>query len=1247
MPGLSQLKQFNSDILGLGEEPKLRSARGEKPVTIKIPKNITIENDSDDFIDGMPEISEEVLQQAEAAAAEREKEKYNVDGLFGNTASSNKPSESSAAPEPAAPDVSDILDLGNDAAISDDDLSEFVEPEPEPEPEPKVTPIEDMDLDSLLAFSNDGTIEEDTDDESSESEDILPEPEIPVAKPKDSPLEPIPFPVPDPVPAAAPDIPAPVEDLSEPKEDFNSKLDSLASSGAPVSSDFDIDSAADDFTNTEDDSTLDLGDSLPDELKEIPDGSAASDMDMADMGMTSTDEALPLDAGLDMGAMDSFGDMPSAGDLPAVDEPVVGEESAASDAAGLDNFDIDSALSGTGASDDVMNADDGLPVSDTLPAEEASPAIGDDILSGLNLGDDEMSGAGEETGISASPDEVAALDIDALAGGSGDSEPLPSDDMASSDPLAALGDLAAMSDNPGAADAMPASGDLPDIDAIASGAGDASGLSEALPDIDQAGATGLEDMDLDNIGAEDESAAPAETEQAEQFDTSAMEGVDFDKSNSDFELSTGDDAGFGGGDEEFAIPGFSDTVTANLNKKPEPAPSAAVTDEEAAQKPKNTFTDAEYKIFLNNLDQYPLNVRVALEDFVVGNEFTDDAVFEVLEKVLKKVPARQLAAELEKKLDISIQVPRDFERRSTEEYEAYKKTIEYQLKNRILPWTIMGTAAAILLVCIFILSKAFVYNPLVAKHYYKQGYENLCENEYPLSEDNFNKALVFQTVKKWFFTYARGYREHHQYERARNMYYQILRRFKHDKEAGLEWARMESEDLFNYEEAERILKREVLDYYINDPIAILQLGDLYLDWATDKDPSKFDDAKAQYDLLLQLYGENKKTLPTYLACQMRYFIRIDNLAQVLQYKMQYFPDNKGLKADDLIEVSGYLLDKRYGNLTPSEENLRSKIEGLRDLLECAVKAAPDNPVALYNMGRYFVKTNNGPKGTAFFKNAIQIFSGMRYRNRKNTYKFIDTYRLLGEEYVAEKEYILAEEAYGKGIDLYEKENSSSGFEPSGEVGKLYEDMGDIDYFISGDMDVALNNYVKSVNCKNDTSSVRYRIGYIQYTNRNYPEALGSFIRSSENDPSDSHALLALSNTLSLRDDNYAAQGYYEKLLAILDNQRQLYKVILPQVREDQGDLVDTYMKATNNLGVTLSRIADITGNSKYNARAIVYLQESLRAWDALTRNQETMVRLEGSNLAEQNIKYITEPYAEFSPEIYTAIPKIKSNEEGL
>ena len=47
------------------------------------------------------------------------------------------------------------------------------------------------------------------------------------------------------------------------------------------------------------------------------------------------------------------------------------------------------------------------------------------------------------------------------------------------------------------------------------------------------------------------------------------------------------------------------------------------------------------------------------------------------------------------------------------------------------------------------------------------------------------------------------------------MYLNILGVFNHDKEGGLEWAKMELYERANFERAEDIVRRQVLDYHIN------------------------------------------------------------------------------------------------------------------------------------------------------------------------------------------------------------------------------------------------------------------------------------------------------------------------------------------------------------------------------------------------------------------------------------------------
>ncbi len=1147
MPGRNQLKQFNSDMLNLGDEVKVRAARGEKPVTVSIPPDVQDRDDSEDFISGMPQLSD-----AEIAAM-------------------NDTSDQ-------VPDVSSLF--SENALDSDDiDLSEFEE-------QGKTEPDFSEDVAGLSSPNsinmNDG------------------------------------------IPAEFNEIPdePPLETNNTDVQDlfgsFDDSQESTEDTALPPLDDFDLSN----FENSEDAQT----DNFQEEQIEEPENTAEESGSEEDF--SSPEEfALPEE-------FDNFSETISPEENQD-DEQIIADSSENSEDAQADNFQEEQIEESENTAEESGNGEEfSLPeefdnfeespteqsenLSENFPVDEGEQNDSFEAQSEDGVEEENFSQANEED---SSAEENQDFNTEGLDG---------FDNID-------LGDLDNFSfdeneESPQNEEESENQEDAQIDDNIFSADIDNENPMENLPNLEA-----VPPMDFSEESVPDD--------ELDSFDTSAMDNVNFsDENDTDFEL--GDVSFSEDDDEDYSIPGFSGDIQGT--QKPDvarPDFKDAITED---GRPKNTFTDTEYKQFLKNLADYPLNVRIALEDMVVKNEFTDDAVFEILEKVLRKVPARQLAAELEKMLDISLSVPRDFERRSATEYEAYKQSMEYQLKNRIIPGAILTAAAAVLIMILWFAGRTFIYNPLKASSLYKEGYALIQKDQYPQSLDKFNEAQIYRKVKKWFFNYARSYREHKQYERARTMYKAILDRYKHDKTAGLEWASMELYDLYNYEEAERILKREVLDYHINDSDAILALGDLYLEWATNADSSKYALAKEQYDLLLELYGGNSSALDTYYARQMRYYIRTDSLSQVLNYKNYFYPKKlKNLSAQDTTELSGYLMDKRFGLLSPAEEKLRSDIENVRDLLEKAVEKDQTNPVALYNMGRYFIFTNNDSYAISLLKNTISAFENQTYRNHRDTYKYINTFRLLGEIYKSQKEYILAETTYGDGIDLYEAEFASSGFASDENIGKLYADLGDIYYFVSGELDSALTQYQKAVDNKNDTSSVRYKIGYIQYLSSNYSEALGSFIRSLDNNPTDTHLLLALANTLSLRNDNYAAEGYYKKLLSILDNEFTLHDVLLPQVREDQGDLVDTYMKATNNLGVTLSRIASSTGDSKANAQSIVNLQNSLRAWDALTRNQTTMVRLEGSNLAEQNIKYITNPNLGYESEIYTQIPKSMLGEKGL
>ena len=1210
MPGLSQLKKFSGNLLALGDETNLRATRGEKPVKIEIPKEIEDINDSEDFVLGMPQI------EAEPEISAVDEDLSDLTALVNPSASSNaKSGEAEPAPSFEAPDMSALLNPVA-AEVSEDsgmpDLSMFDEPEEpeqidEPEPEPEEVSIADMGLDALLAGGGfDEPEEEEPQEEESEAPadiDLNDFEEI-------SDLDSIGADEPETV---EPEVAEPIEDVEsldevEPVEDFDLAEPAALDEAEPLEEDAPLEEpapAAEDFSLDD----MDFGgDSV------LPEEPAASD------------ETAPAEEGepFDMSALDEmdFGGDTAFGEESAPAEPADIAETAAEISTPSDDFDFDS-----------MPAESFDEEAEPLPTEEPVTADSDDTSAASDL----------------SLEDLGSLDFDMPETPAAEEPASDSDD----------GDEAG-----GIPEGLFDAGDF-DLGGTSDDSGDSTpstdfSAEDEIPDFDDT--TGLDDEESAE-GGEGEENAPLEV-----FDTSEMEGMDFGIQDTDSQLSGGGDGDFefGSHDDfamegEFEIPGFSDVTTAKEEKsktkivsgkekgkgKKGKGADLPVADfngaQEAEELPPNTLSDEQYKTFLANLAEYPLNVRLAFEDFIVQDEFTDDAEFEIIEKILNKAPARQVAGMLEKMLDTSIPIPRDFEHRTAAEYEAYKKSLSYQLRNKIIPGVLLGLLLTIVGWGLIKFTDYCIYRPLKANSLYKQGYAMLEADEYPQAEMRFEEAVKKRINKKWFFKYARGYRAHRQYQRAGKMYQNILRYFKHDKLAGLEYADMELNDLANYERAEEIVRREVLDYHINDADGILMLGDVFLEWGTEKDPSKLELAREQYATLIQLY----KPTDLYMSRMMRYFIRTDNLREVIQMQKNFEPREKSLSSEDWAELSGYLLDKYYGNLAPSEEYLRYEIEGLRGLLLRAVKTNPDNPIAQYNLAKYFLKTGETTSIEATLQRAIEKFNMVPFMKKRDLYKYIDSYRLLGEHYIGTNDYLQAQEQFAEGISLFTTERDNAGFEGTPSIGKLYEDMGDIKYSIAGDYDDALFNYKYSVELENDSPSLRYRIGYIQYKKSNYVEALGAFMKAGDGNVKERNLMLAMANTLYLRGDNYAAQGYYDQLLDSLDDEIAEEGLVLPQANVKHYDLINTYLYASNNYGVTLYKLAKRTGNSSLNAQAIVNLSQSVRAWDALTRNQETMVRLEGSNLAEQNIKYITHPIPEFEPSIYTDISKTLLDNERL
>ena len=238
-----------------------------------------------------------------------------------------------------------------------------------------------------------------------------------------------------------------------------------------------------------------------------------------------------------------------------------------------------------------------------------------------------------------------------------------------------------------------------------------------------------------------------------------------------------------------------------------------------------------------------------------------------------------------------------------------------------------------------------------------------------------------------------------------------------------------------------------------------------------------------------------------------------------------------------------------------------------------------------------------------------------------------------------KEFLAAQEQLVGGIRLYEDALARRILVRAPEYGRLYADLGDLEYFKSGDLDAAMADYREAASHGWSPPEIRYRMGYVGYAKSDWAAAVEYFFDASTELPLNRRLIFALGNALYRRGDLHAAQGYYNRLLDMLEAERARFPVLVPNARPEHAELAERLMRARNNLGVTLEALADRTGDARYRSRALALYSESARAWDALTRDPSTMVRSEQANLAFLNTRGSLYPKVPYEAQIYAEIDK--------
>ena len=672
-------------------------------------------------------------------------------------------------------------------------------------------------------------------------------------------------------------------------------------------------------------------------------------------------------------------------------------------------------------------------------------------------------------------------------------------------------------------------------------------------------------------------------------------------------------------------------------RKPEPVRRAPAPPELAAAAGAVQLTPEQFARLKKTLESLPRNLKIAVQDLIGEGTVTGPDLSKLISLLIAGASAQEIATLAGRISGKRIRIPAGYEKKSGVAFEAEQRTFSYAFRENIFPLLRVVVVTVLAGAILAFFGYRYVYRPLNALANYRAGYTQIRNDRFTLANERFARGVRMWRIKNWYYRYAEAFADKRQYVLAEEKYDLLLRDFPGDRKGVLDYARMESTQLADYEKADKLLQI-ILDRKRYDYDALLAAADNDMEWA-DRVEAKYEAARLAYATLIEKYGAKHELLFR----MMRYFIRRDNGDEVERLR-HYFASRPDVKVNPEVyaELGGYLVDHR-------------RLDYVQEVLFRADKVRPNMPEVHYNLARYYNIVASPSDEKLALDAVVKLLQKTDPLTRKRLALEIDTHTRLGEYYYRTKEYIAAEKELQFATRLVDQNQRMRLIDKDRLFGRPFAALGDLSYYIQGDLAAASIQYQSAIANLYTDPELTYKIGYIRYAGQDYKGALASFASaedasgySSGNTPRAPAAspgqvpmnlLYAMGNSFFQRGDYFAAQGFYQRLVNRLETQRAALGTLLPEERPEDRALLDNLVKVNNNLGVTMIKLSERTGDRRKRSEALVSLTAAAQIADSLARSPATVQRSETRSLPSLNMKGILYPVTGWVLQIYPTLPK--------
>ena len=245
----------------------------------------------------------------------------------------------------------------------------------------------------------------------------------------------------------------------------------------------------------------------------------------------------------------------------------------------------------------------------------------------------------------------------------------------------------------------------------------------------------------------------------------------------------------------------------------------------------------------------------------------------------------------------------------------------------------------------------------------------------------------------------------------------------------------------------------------------------------------------------------------------------------------------------------------------------------------------------------------------------------------------------GQLLLGGREWLSAEQDFSKAASAYEDALDLRRVKRAGRFSEAYAGLAEVAFWQRDDLEGALDLYARAASDGYATSLTLYREGYILYRLDRAKESLERFHAAAKDGYESPYLDYAFGAALFARGDWFSAEAYFRRVSDRMRKELSELDLPSPQEHAPQAEIVELLMKAENNLGAALYRVAARVGDSRIRAQAMASFAESSRYFDSLTRDLATLTRPDAKNLGFLNMDFVLHPLRGFDIAVYPEIER--------